>query len=68
MADTFASLLYKAEKPSVCPSVCLSVSRENLSGFCMDQIGTWFVHSRRECMCFKVSNSPLLGARALKRP
>ena len=24
-AGTLASLLYKAEKPSVCPSVCLSV-------------------------------------------
>ena len=34
-------LLYKAEKPSVCPSA----SRDNLSGLCMDRLGTWFVHS-----------------------
>ena len=33
-------VLYKAEKPSVCLSVCLSASRDNLSGFCMDRLGT----------------------------
>ena len=40
-AGTFASLLYKAEKLSVCPSA----SWDNLSGFCMDKLGTWFVQS-----------------------
>ena len=34
-------LIYKAEKPSVCPSG----SRDNLSGSFMDRLGTWFVHS-----------------------
>ena len=38
---TVASLLYKAEKPSV----CLSASQDNLNGFCMDRPDTWFVHS-----------------------
>ena len=37
-------LLYKAEKPSVRLSVRPSASRDNLSGFCMDRLGTWFVH------------------------
>ena len=31
--------------PSVCPFVCPSASRDNLSGFCMDRLGTWFVHN-----------------------
>ena len=37
--------LYKAEKPSVHLPVRPSMSQDNLSGFCMDQFGTWFVHS-----------------------
>ena len=41
-AGTFASLLYKAEK---CLSVRLSASRDNLGGFSMDRLGTYFVHS-----------------------
>ena len=37
----YHNLLYKAEKLSVRPSA----SRDNLSGFCMDRLGTWIVHS-----------------------
>ena len=44
-AGTLASLLYKAEKPSVCLSLRPYASRYNRSGFCMNQLGTWFVHS-----------------------
>ena len=32
--------LYKAEKPSVHLPVRPSMSQDNLSGFCMDQLGT----------------------------
>ena len=42
--DIDGRLLYKAEKPSVCPSVRPSASQDNLSGFSMDRLGTWFVH------------------------
>ena len=38
-------LLYKAEMPSVCLSVHPSASRDNLSGFSMDRLKTWFVQS-----------------------
>ena len=49
-AGTLASLLYKAEKPSVRLSVCLSVrlhflSRDNLGCLCMDRREIWFVYS-----------------------
>ena len=45
-AGTFASLLYKAEKPSVRLSVRPHFeSRDNLRCFCVDKLGTWFVQS-----------------------
>ena len=49
-AGTLASLLYKAEKPSVRPSVRLHfLSRGNLGCPCMDRRETWFVYSCGLC-------------------
>ena len=49
-AGTLASLLYKAEKPSVRPSVRLHfLSRGNLGCLCMDRRETWFVDSCGLC-------------------
>ena len=37
--------LYEAKKLSVFPSVCLSALRDNLNGFFMDCLWTWFMQS-----------------------
>ena len=55
-AGTLASLLYKAEKPSVRPSVRLHfLSQDNLGYLCMDRRETWFVY---RCGLWHV-NAPL---------